>query len=100
MLLIGGISEGKQRFKGKNCSLLFARNRPEQRLKNRFIWFQKWILERQTYRTLTLDSGYSKDTLQRTFYVILEQAPEIKIIQRNNVDLRMDPPTFRSFVCY
>lgn len=82
--------------------MLFTQNRPEQRLKNRFIWFKKWILERQTYKTLTRDSGYSKDTLQRTFYAILEQAPKVKIIQRNNVNLRMDATYFEKFclVCY
>lgn len=59
-------------------------------------------MERQTYKTLTRDSGYSKDTLQRTFYAILEQAPKIKIIQRNNVNLRMDATYFEKFclVCY
>ncbi len=82
--------------------MLFTRNRPEQRVKNRFIWFKKWILERQTYKTLTRDSGYSKDTLQRTFYAILEQAPKVRIIQRNNVNLRMDATYFEKFclVCY
>ncbi len=97
-----GTRENKQRFKCKNCGLLFTQNRPEQRLKNRFIWFKKWILERQTYKTLTRDSGYSKDTLQRTFYAILEQAPKVKIIQRNNVNLRMDATYFEKFclVCY
>lgn len=81
---------------------MFTQNRPEQRLKNRFIWFKKWILERQTYKTLTRDSGYSKDTLQRTFYAILEQAPKVKIIQRNNVNLPMDATYFEKFclVCY
>ena len=82
--------------------MLFTNNRPEQRLKNRFIWFKKWILERQTYKTLTRDSGYSKDTLQRTFYAILEQAPVIKIIKRDDVNLRMDATYFKKFclVCY
>ena len=82
--------------------MLFTNNRPEQRLKNRFVWFKKWILERQTYKTLTRDSGYSKDTLQRTFYAILEQAPVIKIIKRNDVNLRMDATYFKKFclVCY
>ena len=82
--------------------MLFTNNRPEQRLKNRFVWFKKWILERQTYKTLTRDSGYSKDTLQRTFYAILKQAPVIKIIKRNDVNLRMDATYFKKFclVCY
>lgn len=92
----------KQRFKCKNCGLLFTDNRPEQRLKNRFVWFRKWIIERQTYKTLIRDSGYSKDTLQRTFYAILEQSPKIKIIKRSSVNLRMDATYFKKFclVCY
>ncbi|KUO63925.1 MAG: hypothetical protein APF83_13035 [Lutibacter sp. BRH_c52] len=42
----------KQRFKCKNCGLLFTNNRPKQRLKNRFVWFKKWVIECQTYKTL------------------------------------------------
>lgn len=82
--------------------MLFTNNRPEQRLKNRFIWFKKWVIERQTYKTLIRDSGYSKDTLQRTFYTILEQAPKVKIIKRSNVNLRMDATYFEKFclICY
>jgi transposase-like protein len=87
----------KQRFKCKNCGLLFTDNRPEQRLKNRFVWFRKWVIERQTYKTLVRDSGYLKDTLQRTFYAILEQAPKVKIIKRSNVNLRMDATYFEKF---
>jgi hypothetical protein len=92
-----GVRDGKQRYKCKNCGLLFTDNRPEQKIRNRFIWFKKWILERQTYKTLTRDSGYGKDTLQRTFYTLLEQAPRIKIIKRDHVHLRMDATYFSSF---
>lgn len=76
---------------------MFCNNRPEQRVKNRFVWFKKWVLERQTYKTLSRDSGYSKDTLQRTFYLILEQSPKIKIIKRSKVNLRMDATYFSQF---
>lgn len=81
---------------------MFTFNRPEQRLKNRFVWFKKWIIERQTFKTLVRDSGYSKDTLQRTFYAILEQAPELKIIKRKYINLRMDATYFEQFclICY
>ena len=82
--------QGKQRFECKNCGILFSNNRPEQKIKNCFIWFNKWILERQTYKTLCRDSGYSKDTLQRTFYKILEPTPVLKIIKRECVNLRTD----------
>ena len=77
--------------------MFFTNNRPNQKIKNRFIWFKKWVLERQTYQTLSRDSGYSKDTLQRTFYSILEQAPKVKIIKRKQVHLRMDATYFPSF---
>ncbi len=92
-----GIRDGKQRFKCKNCGILFTYNRKEQKLKNRFVWFSKWVLERQTYKTLSRDSGYSIDTLQRTFYALLEKAPRIKIIKRERVNLRMDATYFSSF---
>lgn len=66
------------------------------------MWFKKWILERQTFQTLSRDSGLSKDTLQRLFYFYLEQAPEVQIIKRSLVNLRLDATYFKSFcvVCY
>jgi hypothetical protein len=81
---------------------LFTRNAPEQRDQNRFIWFKKWILERQTYATLIRDSNLSRPTLQRLFYAFLEQSPEVKIIKRSAVHLRMDATYFKQFcvVCY
>ena len=61
-----GKQGGKQRFKCKNCGILFTRNDPIQKLENRFVWFRKWVQDRQTYQTLQKESGLSKDTLQRT----------------------------------
>ncbi|ATA72133.1 hypothetical protein CGC49_01675 [Capnocytophaga sp. H4358] len=72
---------GKQRFKCKNCWIFFTK----LKIKNPLVWFKKWVLERQTYHTLCRVSGYSKDTLQRTFYKILESSPILKIIKRENV---------------
>jgi hypothetical protein len=87
----------KQRFKCKNCGILFTRNNSAQRLENRFVWFRKWILERQTFKTSSRDSGLSVDTLQRTFYAFLEQSPTVKILKRNNVHLRIDATYFKRF---
>jgi Transposase, Mutator family len=92
-----GKREGKQRFKCKNCGILFTRNDSAQRLENRFAWFEKWILERQTFKTLRRDSGLSIDTLQRTFYAFLKQSPTVKILKRNNVHLRIDATYFKQF---
>jgi AraC-like DNA-binding protein len=97
-----GERNGKQRFKCKNCGVLFTRNDPDQRLENRFVWFKKWVLERQTFKTLSRDSGLSIDTLQRIFYSFLEQSPTIRILKRTNVHLRVDATYFQQFcmLCY
>jgi Transposase, Mutator family len=81
---------------------LFTRSDPDQRLENRFVWFRKWILERQTFRTLSRDSGLSIDTLQRIFYAFLERSPTVKILKRSNIHLRLDATYFEQFcmLCY
>ena len=93
---------GKQRFKCKNCEILFTRNDPQQRQKNRFVWFKKWVLERQTLRTLSRDSGLSQRTLQDTFDNFLNQSPKIRILKREKVNLRLDATYFQQFcmMCY
>ena len=92
-----GRQRGKQRFKCKSCGIYFTDNRPEQKLNNRFIWFKKWVIERQTYELLSRDSKLSKSTLQRTFLHFLKQSPRLKIIQRENVNLRIDATYFQKF---
>lgn len=59
-------------------------------------------MERQTFKTLSRDSGLSIDTLQRTFYALLEKSPNVKILKRPNVHLRIDATYFKEFcmVCY
>jgi len=96
-VILWGKQQGKQRYKCKNCGVFFTNSNKPQKLRNRFIWFKKWVIERQTYKTLTRDSGYSKDTLQRTFYTLLNEAPKIKIIKRDNINLRMDGTYFKQF---
>jgi hypothetical protein len=81
---------------------LFTRNAPDQKIENRFVWFRKWVLERQTFKTLSRDSGLSIDTLQRTFYTLLERSPSVNIIKRDRVHLRLDATYFKQFclMCY
>jgi transposase-like protein len=54
-------------------------------------------LERQTYQTLSRDSGMSVKSLQRLFYDYLRQAPEVKILKRSNVHLQIDGTYFGQF---
>ncbi|MEJ7823607.1 MAG: hypothetical protein WKF85_14880, partial [Chitinophagaceae bacterium] len=42
-----GTQQGKQRYKCKCCGLLFQWNNKIVKDENRFIWFKKWIIERQ-----------------------------------------------------
>jgi AraC-like DNA-binding protein len=81
---------------------MFTRNNSSQRIKNRFTWFQKWILERQTFKTLSRDSGLSIDTLQRIFSAFLRQSPTVRILKRSRVYLRLDATYFEQFcmLCY
>jgi hypothetical protein len=71
-------------------------------LENRFVWFKKWVLERQSFKTLSRDSGLSIDTLQRIFYAFLQRSPVVKILKRRSVHLRMDATYFEQFcmLCY
>ena len=93
---------GKQRFKCKNCGIFFTRNDKAQGKQNRFVWFKKWIVERQTFKTLSRDSGLSIDTLQQLFYSYLSQAPEVSILKRPGVHLQVHGTYFDRFcmVCY
>ena len=97
-----GNRNGRQRFKCKGCGIYFTRNDPDQRQENRFVWFRKWILERQTFKTLNRDSRLSIDTLQRSFYNFLDQSPTVKILKRSNVHLQVDATYFEQFclLCY
>ena len=60
------------------------------------------MIERQTFKTLSRDSGLSIDTLQNTFYAFLKQSPSVQILKRSKVNLRMDGTYFNKFclVCY
>lgn len=60
------------------------------------------MIERQTFKTLSRDSGLSIDTLQHTFYAFLKQSPSVQILRRSKVNLRMDGTYFNKFclICY
>ena len=101
-VILWGKRKNRQRFRCKNCDIFFTRKSPEQKLKNRFVWFKKWVIERQTYKIISRDSGLSKDTLQRIFYKYLSSSPGIKIRKRTKINLRIDGTYFKQFclLCY
>ena len=59
-----------------------------------FHWFQKWILERQIYRTLSRDKKQSARSIQRLFKTYLLAAPEFPIRSREQTHLIIDGTYF------
>jgi Transposase, Mutator family len=76
---------------------LYCEQRKDVRQRNRFVWFKKWVLERQTLKVLSRDSGYSQRTLQILFYEYLAQAPVLKIQNNRVLHMRMDGTYFKQF---
>jgi hypothetical protein len=94
-----GIQSGKQRYKCKDCGLLFQWDNDSVKDANRFVWFKKWIIERQVYRYLIRDSGMSTSSIQRLFKRFLSQAPEVQIKLKHKTHLLIDGSYFPNGLC-
>lgn len=94
-----GTQQGKQRFKCKNCGLLFTRNNPDQRKKNRFVWFRDWIVGKQTFEQISNESGYSVRSLKRYFYTYLSESPTWKMTRSEKLNLLIDGTYFANKLC-
>ncbi len=94
-----GKQDGKQRFKCKDCSILFANNSPERRLANQFTWFKRWVLQKDTFEVLIKQSGYSKSKLQRIFRSYLSSPPTFIIHQKLRLYLIIDGTYFTEGLC-
>jgi hypothetical protein len=78
---------------------MFTRSNPEVALTNQFIWFEKWISERQVYKYLVRDSGLSQSSIQRLFRYYLKQAPEVAIRSKVQAHLLIDATYFPNDLC-
>ena len=70
-----GYQCGHQRYKCKNCGSLFTFRRKDVSKTNRFVWFEWWILRKQTIVQIAELSGYSECQLYRMFDEYLENNP-------------------------
>ncbi len=66
---------------------------------NQQVWFNKWVLERLTFRYLSVDSGYSISTLKRLFKQYLDAPPSFQIKQRSDAHLMIDGTYFKNDLC-
>lgn len=94
-----GKQAGKQRFKCKNCGILFTGTNVSVSKKNRFVWFEKWIIERRTLEQLSKESGYSIRTLNRYFYEYLSLPPVLSVFPSERVNLLIDGTYFSNDLC-
>ena len=93
------MQNGKQRYFCKQCNFSFLLLRHDVKNKNEFIWFKKWIIERQVYKYLVRDSGYSQSKIQRIFNQYLNSAPVVEIRSKTRVHLLIDGSYFPNGLC-
>lgn len=94
-----GKRNGKQRF---HCSACFHNFIVENRgvsKHNQFVWFRKWVMERQVYKLLVRDSGMSQSSIQRLFNTYLSNPPKNLVRSKANVHLLIDGTYFSNGLC-
>lgn len=94
-----GIRNGKQRFQCKSCRIYFTRNNKGVTKSNRFVWFRKWILQKQTLQIISKDSGYSVRTLKRYFHEYLSVPPKLSVYPSEKINLIVDGTYFSNNLC-
>lgn len=94
-----GKQGGHQRFKCKNCGSSFTFRRKDVSKNNRFVWFQWWILGKQTIAQIAELSGYSERQLHRWFDSYLEDYPQWVVQRREKVNLLIDGTWFPNRLC-
>jgi len=94
-----GKQQGKQRFKCKNCGVLFTANNNGVVEANRFVWFKEWVIGRQTIKRISKTSGYSEKTIRRYFEKYLNKTPTLSVRPSEQVNLLIDGTYFNKELC-
>lgn len=94
-----GRQSGHQRFKCKNCGSVFTFRRKDVSQNNRFVWFEWWVMGKQTLQQISEHSGYSPRQLSRWFDEYLEDYPTWMIHSHEKVNLLIDGTWFPNKLC-
>lgn len=94
-----GYQNNKQRFKCKQCGLLFNRQNESVKRKNQFVWFEKWVLHRQTTLYISKQSDYSLRTIKTLFHYYLKRPPVLSIYPGEKLNLLIDGTHFSNNIC-
>lgn len=88
--ILWGKRGDQQRYKCTVCGKSFVKHREDVGQRNRFIWFRKWVLGKQTIADISSESGYSERQLRRLFDEYLEKAPVWTIQRRSSIRMLVD----------
>ncbi|MEP0711903.1 MAG: transposase [Algoriphagus sp.] len=66
---------------------------------NQFLWFEKWVIGKQTLEQLVVLTGYSKSTIQRLFKGYLKKPPMLSVYPSERVNLIIDGTYFTNDLC-
>lgn len=94
-----GRQNGKQRYHCTECNHNFIVVNEGVKKANRFVWFYKWVMERQVYQHLVRDSGMSQSSLQRLFKTYLKSPPQNTVQSKAHVHLLIDGTYFENGLC-
>ena len=64
-----------------------------------FVWFERWIPDKQSIVQLASQSPYSERSLKHYFYKQLPTCPQWQIQRREKVNLLIDGTYFTNEVC-
>ena len=94
-----GKLDGSSSYFCKNCNSYFTDRRVHISKQNMFVWFEKWVRDKQSISQISAVSGYSERTLKRYFYKVLPTCPTWQIQKREKVNLLIDETYFTNKVC-
>jgi hypothetical protein len=64
-----------------------------------FVWFEDWVIGKQTLDRISERSGYSKSKIQRLFKHYLNSPPTFTIPKKESVHIIVDGTYFSSDIC-
>lgn len=94
-----GKRDNKQRYKCRQCGILYTNSNKSVSQSNRFVWFRSWVSGRQTIKQISKASSYSERTLKRYFHSYLLEAPVFKVKPSERVNLLIDATYFSNNLC-
>ncbi len=84
-----GKYKSHQHYFSKHCHSYFTDRRKHISTKNMFVWFERWIPDKQSIVQLASQSPYSERSLKHYFYKQLPTCPQWQIQRRERYVRRL-----------